>query len=70
MDTNIIPRLIVIGIGLIVIGMGAFMFHFGRYLSASEDKKQDRAKGIWQYSIVWLCIGLAYLIGSLLVLKG
>ena len=71
MDANIIiSRLIVIGIAWVIIGIGAFMLHFGRYLSAPEDKKQDRAKAICLYSIVLLFVGIAYLIGSLLVLTG
>ena len=70
MDVKMIPELIVIGIGLIIIGMGAIMFYLGRYLSATADKKQDQGKNFWEYGIVWLCMGLAYLIGSLLVLHG
>jgi len=40
MDTNIIYRLIFIGIGLIVIGIGAVMTYTGNYLAAPEQKTE------------------------------
>jgi uncharacterized membrane protein YidH (DUF202 family) len=68
--SDIFSTWIFIGIGLVVIGMGALTFHYARYLAAPEDKKQGRAKNLQWYAVVWLCIGLANLIGGLLVLRG
>ena len=40
MDTNIIYRLIFIGIGLVVIGIGAVITYTGNYLAAPEQKNR------------------------------
>lgn len=68
--TDLTLKLILIGVGLVVIGIGAVMLYFGRYLAATEDQKRSRARQIWIYGIIWLCIGIFHLIGSLLVLRG
>jgi len=41
MDTNIIYRLTFIGIGLVVIGIGAVMTYTGNYLAAPEQKNRQ-----------------------------
>ncbi|MGD0354466.1 MAG: hypothetical protein ABSB31_03345 [Dehalococcoidia bacterium] len=70
MDTNIIYRLILIGIALVVIGIGAVMTYLGNYLAAPEQKKQSRAKFMKWYGIIFVTLGLAYLIYSMFALRG
>ena len=70
MDMNIIYRLIFIGMALVVIGIGAVMTYLGWYLAASEQKRQNRAKGMRWYGLIFVILGWAYLIYCLLVLKG
>jgi len=70
MDANIIYRLTFIGVALIVIGIGAVMTYTGHYLAAPEEKKQSRAKNMMWYGIIFVILGLAYLIYSVLALKG
>jgi len=69
MDTNIIYRLILIGIALVVIGIGAVMTYLGNYLAAPEQKKQSRAKFMKWYGLIFVILGFAYLIYCLLALK-
>ncbi len=40
-DTNVIYRLIILGIALVVIGIAAVMIYSGNYLAAPDDKKQS-----------------------------
>jgi hypothetical protein len=40
-DTNVINRLILIGIGLFVIGIGAAITYTGNYLAAPEQKSRQ-----------------------------
>ena len=70
MDTNIIYRLILIGIGLVVIGIGAVMTYTGNYLAAPEQKKQTRAKFMRMYGVIFVTLGLAYLIYCMFALRG
>jgi hypothetical protein len=70
MDTNIIYRLIFIGIGLVVIGIGAVITYTGNYLAAPEQKKQRRAKFMRIYGVIFVTLGLAYLIYCMLALRG
>jgi len=70
MDTNIIYRLIFIGIGLVVIGIGAVMTYTGNYLAAPEQKKQSRAKYMRLYGVIFVTLGLAYLIYCMFALRG
>ncbi|MFC1910073.1 hypothetical protein ACFLXC_02120 [Chloroflexota bacterium] len=70
MDTNIIYRLILIGIGLVVIGIGAVMTYSGNYLAAPEQKKQTRAKFMRMYGVIFVTLGLAYLIYCMFALRG
>jgi len=70
MDTNIIYRLTFIGIGLVVIGIGAVMTYTGNYLAAPEQKKQTRAKFMRMYGVIFVTLGLAYLIYCMLALRG
>lgn len=70
MDANIIYRLIFIGIGLVVIGIGAVMTYTGNYLAAPEQKKQSRAKFMRIYGVIFVTLGLAYLIYCMFALRG
>ena len=70
MDTNIIYRLIFIGIGLVVIGIGAVITYTGNYLAAPEQKKQSRARFMRIYGVIFVTLGLAYLIYCMLALRG
>ena len=70
MDTNVIYRLIVIGVALVAIGIGAVMIYAGRYLAAPEAKKQGRARNMMLYGIIFVILSFAYLIYSMIVLKG
>ena len=70
MDTNIIYRLILIGIGLVVIGIGAVITYTGNYLAAPEQEKQKRAKAMRIYGVIFVALGLAYLIYCMLALRG
>jgi uncharacterized membrane protein YidH (DUF202 family) len=70
MDANIIPRLIVIGVALIVIGIGALMLYLGRYLAAPEQKRQSRANKMQWYGIIFVILGFAYLVYCMFTLRG
>jgi len=70
MDTNTIYRLILIGMGLVVIGIGAVMTYLGNYLAAPEQQKQKSAKLMRLYGVIFVTLGLAYLIYCMLALKG
>ena len=70
MDTNIIYRLIFIGIGLVVIGIGAVITYTGNYLAAPEQKKQSRAKFMRIYGVIFVTLGLAYIIYCMFALRG
>ena len=62
MDVNLIPRLVVLGIALAVIGLGAIMTYFGYYLAAPEEKKQHRARYIRLYGFILVVLGWVCLI--------
>jgi hypothetical protein len=70
MDMNIIYRLIFIGMALVVIGIGAVMTYLGNYLAAPEQKKQSRAKYMRIYGVIFVTLGLAYLIYCMIALRG
>ena len=64
MDTNKTYRLIIIGIILIIIGIGAVMTYTGNYLAAPEQKRQSRVKFMRRCGVVLVISGLGYLIYS------
>ncbi len=70
MNMDIVYRLIFIGMALVVIGIGAIMTYMGWYLSAPEEKRQFRAKGMRWYGLIFVILGWAYLIYCLLSLRG
>jgi hypothetical protein len=70
MNINIVYRLIFIGMGLVVIGVGAVMTYLGNYLAAPEQKKQSRAKYMRIYGVIFVTLGLAYLIYCMIALRG
>ncbi len=45
MDTNIIYRLVFLGLGLVVIGIGAVMTYLGSYLAA-QNRRNRAEEGI------------------------
>jgi len=55
MDTS---SLIIIAIGAVLIAVGVPLFSIGRYLSAPEDKKKQKAHGIKIIAIVWMTVGV------------
>ncbi|MCX6001145.1 MAG: hypothetical protein NTY79_01210 [Chloroflexi bacterium] len=55
MDTS---SLILIAIGAVMIAVGAPLFYIGRYLTAPEDKKKQKARGIKVIGIVWMAVGV------------
>jgi hypothetical protein len=70
MNMDIVYRLIFIGIELAVLGIGSSIFYLGRYLEAPEEKRLSRAKGMKWFGVVWLCLGIGYLVCWLLTLRG
>ena len=70
MDTNGLTRLIVLGIGLVVVGLGAIMSYLGNYLAAPEEKKQGRARYIRLYGLILVFLGWAYLLYCMFALRG
>ena len=69
MDTNGLTRLIVLGIGLVVVGLGAIMSYLGNYLAAPEEKKQSRARYIRLYGLILVVLGWAYLLYCMFALR-
>ena len=55
MDTG---SLIIIAIGAVLIAVGVPLFYIGRYLSAPEDKKKQKAHGIKVIGLFWMAIGV------------
>ena len=53
-----IQSLILIAIGAVLIAVGVPLFSIGRYLSAPEDKKKQKARGIKVIGIVWMAVGV------------
>jgi hypothetical protein len=70
MNVDMVYRLILIGVGLVVIGIGAVMTYLGNYLAAPEQKKQRSAKFMRIYGVIFVTLGLAYLIYCMLALRG
>jgi hypothetical protein len=69
-DTNVVDRLILIGIGLVVIGIGAVITYTGNYLATPEQKKQMVAKLMRIHGVIFVSLGLAYLIYCIVALRG
>jgi hypothetical protein len=63
MDTT---SLIKFAIGAILIAIGVPLFFVGRYLSAPEDKKKQKARGIKIIGIFWMALGVLIYIGVLI----
>jgi heme/copper-type cytochrome/quinol oxidase subunit 2 len=55
MDTR---SLIIFAIGAVMIAVGLPLFYVGRYLSAPEDKKKQKARGLKIIGIVWMAVGV------------
>ena len=55
MDTG---GLIIIAIGAVMIAIGVPLFYVGRYLSAPDDKKKQKARDIKVIGIVWMAVGV------------
>jgi hypothetical protein len=70
MDMNIIYRLVFLGLGLVVIGIGAAMTYLGSYLAAPEEKKQGRGRNMLIYGIILVILGFAYLIYCQFTVRG
>jgi heme/copper-type cytochrome/quinol oxidase subunit 2 len=63
MDTG---SLIIFAIGALLIAVGVPLFFIGRYLSAPEDKKKQKARGIKIIGIFWMAVGVLIYIGVLI----
>lgn len=70
MDTNVIYRLIVLGVALVAIGIGAVMIYLGSYLAAPEPKKQSKAQYMRLYGVIFVILSSGYLIYSMFALRG
>jgi uncharacterized membrane protein YidH (DUF202 family) len=68
-DTNVVDRLILIGIALVVIGIGAAITYTGNYLATPEHKKQMVAKLMRIHGVIFVALGLAYLIYCFVALR-
>lgn len=55
MDTQ---GLIIYAIGAVLIAVGLPLFYVGRYLSAPEDKKKQKARDLKVIAIVWMAVGV------------
>jgi hypothetical protein len=67
---TVVYRLILIGIGLVVIGIGAVITYTGNYLATPEQKKQMVAKLMRIHGVIFVALGLAYLIYCIVALRG
>jgi len=65
MDSNAPTRLMVMGIGPVVIGLASIMVYFGTCLAAPEDKKMHKAALNRLYGLILLTPGSVYLIYSM-----
>ena len=63
MDTG---SLIIFAIGALLIAVGVPLFFIGRCLSAPEDKKKQKARGIKIIGIFWMAVGVLIYIGVLI----
>jgi uncharacterized membrane-anchored protein len=55
--------LIKYAIGAMLIAVGLPLYYIGRYLSAPEDKKKQKARDIKVIAIAWMSVGvLIYII--------
>ncbi len=54
-------------IGAVLIAVGLPLFFVGRYLSAPEDKKKQKARDIKIIGIIWMAVGVLIYIVALLV---
>jgi hypothetical protein len=69
MDT---AGLIIFAIGAILIAIGVPLFYVGRYLSAPEDQKKQKAGDLKVIAVVWMAVGVLIYVWALisrLVLK-
>ena len=67
---NVVYRLILLGIGLVVIGIGAIITYTGNYLATPEQKKHMVAKLMRIHGVIFVALGLAYLIYCIVALSG
>ena len=61
-----IPRLILWTMGVVMIAVGLPLFYVGRYFSAPEDKKKQKARDLKVIGIIWMAVGVLIYLGVLL----
>ncbi len=61
-----ITRLIIWIMGVVLIAIGLPLFYLGRYFSAPEDKKKQKAREIKEIAIIWMAVGVMIYLGVLL----
>ncbi len=61
-----IPRLILWTMGVVMIAIGLPLFYVGRYFSAPEDKKKQKARDLKVIGIIWMAVGVLIYLGVLL----
>lgn len=65
MDTT---KLIIWLMGVVMIGIGLPLFYIGRYLSAPEDKKKQKARDVKVIGIIWMAAGVIIYIEVLILI--
>jgi uncharacterized protein YjeT (DUF2065 family) len=53
-----ISRLILWSMGVVMIAIGLPLFYLGRYFSAAEDKKKQKARDLKVIGIIWMVAGV------------
>jgi hypothetical protein len=52
--------------GVVMIGIGLPLFYVGRYFSAPEDKKKQKARDVKVIGIIWMVVGVMIYLGILI----
>jgi hypothetical protein len=69
MDTT---RLILWTMGVVMIAIGLPLFYVGRYFSAPDDQKKQKARDVKVIAIIWMAVGVMIYAGvliSILIVK-
>jgi uncharacterized membrane-anchored protein len=61
-----IQRLIIWTMGVVMIAIGLPLFYVGRYFSAPESEKKQKARDIKGIAIIWMAVGVMIYLGVLI----
>jgi heme/copper-type cytochrome/quinol oxidase subunit 2 len=61
-----VTRLILWSMGVVMIAIGLPLFYIGRYFSAPEDEKKQKARDVQVIAIIWMAAGVIIYIGVLI----